>query len=236
MGIANGVHHLALSTKDMKKQIEFCTQVCGMELIGLFTMHGTDGCFHCFLKLNDQSYLSFIQTTDMGDKEPAIGSSHPVNVLGGVAPGAMQHVALSVPTQASLLEMRDRIRAAGYQVTGPLGHGISESIYMIAPEGYVLEFTCTEDRAELDPEMWIEPAIVEKCGITKDELARYVNPPEFKRPPQAVAQPQMNSTLQDRSVLPPPVVEMTRGMSDEKIREMLTWEEPPNRVTHRVVL
>src|SRR2546429_5750238 len=40
MGLPNGIHHLAICTKDIKKQIEFFTQVCGMELVALYWMHG----------------------------------------------------------------------------------------------------------------------------------------------------------------------------------------------------
>ena len=35
----NGVHHLAISTKDIKKQIEFFTDVLGGELKALYWMH-----------------------------------------------------------------------------------------------------------------------------------------------------------------------------------------------------
>jgi catechol 2,3-dioxygenase-like lactoylglutathione lyase family enzyme len=180
MGLAKGVHHLALSTNDMKRQLDFYTQVCGLELMGLFTMHGTDGCYHCFLKLSDSSYLSFVQTNDMVAKKPIMGVSHAEHVIAGVAPGAMQHVALVVPTQADLLAMRDRIRSHGYQVIGPIGHGICDSIYMVAPEDILLEFVSAESRADLKPEMWVEPGICAKLGIKETDLPRYLSPPGFE--------------------------------------------------------
>ena len=42
MGLPNGVHHLAICTKDIKSQIEFYTQVVGMDLCALYWMHGVD--------------------------------------------------------------------------------------------------------------------------------------------------------------------------------------------------
>jgi len=51
MGLPNGIHHLAICTKDIKTQIEFFTQVCGMELEALYWMHGVKNTFHGFLKL-----------------------------------------------------------------------------------------------------------------------------------------------------------------------------------------
>jgi len=237
MGLANGVHHLALSTNDMRKQIDFYTQVCGMELTGLFTMHGTDGCYHCFLKLNDQCYLSFVQTNDMVEKRPIMGVSHAEHVIAGVAPGAMQHVALTVPSQADLLAMRDRIRTAGYQVYGPVGHGIVDSIYMVAPEDVLLEFVSAENRADLAPEMWVEPGITAALGIRDADLDRYLQPPAFESRHGKVPQPPLDPTKQKRPLpVPAPMLEKIAGLSDEKIREMLTWEQAPNAVTGERVL
>ena len=56
----NGVHHLALSTGNMKEQLTFFTDVMGMELVALYWMHGIEGAWHGFLKLNDSSYLAFV--------------------------------------------------------------------------------------------------------------------------------------------------------------------------------
>jgi catechol 2,3-dioxygenase-like lactoylglutathione lyase family enzyme len=237
MGLANGIHHLALSTNDMRKQIDFYTQVCGLELTGLFTMHGTQGAYHCFLKLNDSCYLSFVQTNDGADKRPVEGTSHAEHVIAGVAPGAMQHVALTVPTQAALIAMRNRIRAAGYQVIGPIGHGICDSIYLFAPEDTILEFVSAEKRAALDPELWIEPEIQHALGIGDDDLVRYTHPvpPAVGGPP--VPQPPFDPAKQRRPLpVPPQMLERVASMTDEQVREMLTWEEPPNRTTERRVL
>lgn len=237
MGLATGVHHLALSTNNMKKQLDFYTQVCGMELAGLFTMHGTDGCYHCFLKLNDSSYLSFVQTNDMVAKEPVLGVSHAEHVIAGVAPGAMQHVALTVPTQADLLAIRDRIRSAGYQVIGPVGHGIVDSIYMVAPEDIILEFVSAENRADLRPEMWVEPGIAKTLGIPESELQNYLNPPGFQSKMGKVTQPNLDPTKQSRPLpVPAPMRAAIAGLTDEQIRAMLTWEDAPNAVTGERVL
>ena len=65
MGLNNGIHHLAVATADIKRQIEFFTDVMGMELVALYWMHGVEGAWHGFLKLNDSSYLAFVQTPDI---------------------------------------------------------------------------------------------------------------------------------------------------------------------------
>lgn len=58
MGLANGVHHLAICTKDIKQQIEFFTQAVGAELVALYWMHGVDKTFHGFLKLGNSSSIA----------------------------------------------------------------------------------------------------------------------------------------------------------------------------------
>ena len=42
MGLSNGIHHLAIATRDITAQVEFFTQVCGMELVALYWMHGLE--------------------------------------------------------------------------------------------------------------------------------------------------------------------------------------------------
>ena len=57
----NDLHHLAIATADIKTQIEFFSDVLGMELVALYWMHGADGCFHGFLKLHDTASVAFVR-------------------------------------------------------------------------------------------------------------------------------------------------------------------------------
>ena len=79
MGLSNGVHHLAVATADIKKQIEFCSDVLGMELVALYWMHGVDNTFHGFLRLNDESAIAFVQNPDIGDVPVQLGQTHAGN-------------------------------------------------------------------------------------------------------------------------------------------------------------
>ncbi|MEA2648694.1 MAG: hypothetical protein QOG61_1129, partial [Candidatus Binataceae bacterium] len=58
--LPNGVHHLAICTKDIKSQIEFYTQVVGMDLAALYWMHGVDKTFHGFVRMGNSS-IAFVQ-------------------------------------------------------------------------------------------------------------------------------------------------------------------------------
>ena len=44
-----GVNHLALSTTDMKHQLEFWCDVLGLPLKALYWMHGVKGAYHGFV-------------------------------------------------------------------------------------------------------------------------------------------------------------------------------------------
>jgi hypothetical protein len=86
-----------------------------------------------------------------------------------VAAGVMQHVALNVDTEADLLAMRDRVRAHGYWVMGPLNHDFCKSIYLAPPEGIILEFSTSEGKS-IDGNAWIDPEVVKLSGITPSDL------------------------------------------------------------------
>jgi len=222
MGLPNGVHHLAIATRDMKGQIEFFTRVVGMELVALYWMHGVPDTVHGFLKLGDTSSLAFVQGPQMRTIKPQPGVSHAGSPAGAVAPGAMQHVALSVSSEADLLALRDRIRSHGYWVMGPIDHGMCKSIYLAAPEGIVLEFATSS--GPIDADRWIDPDVVRVCGIDAQELARYRHPQAFDSRNGAVPQPdhREHPTLDF-----PPGVDSILTMSDEAIAEMLDFPTPP---------
>jgi catechol 2,3-dioxygenase-like lactoylglutathione lyase family enzyme len=187
MGLSNGVHHLAIATRDVKAQVEFFTQVCGMELVAMYWMHGVENTVHAFLRLDDHSSLALVQAPDMRSIEPALGVSHPGFTAGNVAGGAMQHVAFNVDSEADLAAMRDRLRSHGHFVMGPIDHGMCQSIYATAPEGLMIEFATSA--APIDADEWIDPEVVDYCGIDASELARYRRPPAFTTKGGTVPQP-----------------------------------------------
>jgi catechol 2,3-dioxygenase-like lactoylglutathione lyase family enzyme len=227
MGLPNGVHHLAICTKDIKKQIEFFTDVCGMELVALYWMHGVKNTFHGFLKLNDSSSIAFVQSPEIGEIQPIKGVSHAAWTASPVAAGVMQHVALNVDTEADLLAMRDRVRDRGYWVMGPLDHGFCKSIYFAGPEGLMLEFSTSEGKS-IDAEAWIDPEVVRLAGIKADELKRYKAPPAFESKGGKIPQP-----VPEQSKLMmefPPENRAVLYMTDEEVTSKLSENTPPVQV------
>lgn len=206
----NGVNHLALSTRDVKQQIEFFTDVLGGELKALYWMHGVANTFHAFVELSPACHIAFVQHPDNADVQQ-LGITHAGNAGGPVAAGTMQHVAFNVDTLDDLLEMRDRIRSRGVVVIGPMNHGMCQSMYFAGPEGLSLEIACG---GAIDERAWIDPEVQGLAGISDEDLARYLSPSAYQRPDTAVPQP---GNLADRPhlVYPPARYEAMLKMPDE---------------------
>ncbi|MFN3215535.1 MAG: VOC family protein [Acidimicrobiales bacterium] len=181
----NGVHHLAISTTDIKAQIEFFTTVLGGELKALYWMHGVPDTFHGFVELNPSSYIAFVQHP-ANTSTHELGLTHAGNAGGPLPGGTMQHVALGVDSLDDLLALRDRIRSHGVPVIGPIDHGMCQSVYFAGPEGLALEIATGSG---IDERSWIDPEVVALAGIDADDLARYIEPADYERPAEPVPQP-----------------------------------------------
>jgi catechol 2,3-dioxygenase-like lactoylglutathione lyase family enzyme len=222
----NDLHHLAIATGDIKTQIEFFSDVLGMELVALYWMHGADDTFHAFLKLHDRASVAFVQTPDNGKVPPEIGVTHAGNPAGSCAPGTMQHVALNVESEADLLAMRDRIRSRGIQVLGPLDHGMCKSIYFAGPENLMLELSTSA--GAIDARQWIDPEVVALAGISAAELERYVRPPRESGKGGAVPQPPYDPT-KPHPTMPEPM-RAVLSWPDEQVTAVLSQSEPPVKI------
>ena len=139
MNKIEGLHHVVLSTGQMKEQIEFFTDKLGMELVALYWMHGVEKTFHSFLKLNDESSIAVMSNPLIADIPVELGRTHPGNPGANSAPGTLQHLALKVRNKESLLAIRDRLREKGVPVLGPMDHGMCVSIYFAGLENIFLE-------------------------------------------------------------------------------------------------
>lgn len=218
-----GVNHLALSTTDMKAQLEFWCDVLGCPLKALYWMHGVEGCYHGFVELAPDSYVAFVQHPENA-KEIEFGVSHAGGPGGAVTGGAMQHVAFHVDSLEDVYAMRDRIRSRGIQVMGPIDHGFIQSIYFAGPEGLSLE-VCTG--SDIDERAWIDPEVTGLCGITEAELERMKNPAAYggdrdvAQPPFADAPFHMH---------PPEMWEQTMAVPDRVMWDNASETTPPVQV------
>lgn len=223
----SGVHHLAISTSDIKAQIEFFSDVLGAELIALFWMHGVPGGWHGFCRLNDFCSVAFVQLPANAEAESTIGVTHAGSGAGASAPGTMQHVAFRVDSHDELMAIRDRIRTKGVNVIGHIDHGMCESIYFAGPEGLTLEVATSAE--PLNPDAWIDPEVVALAGIAPAELERYRSPAPYAGEGGTVSQPPMDPSKPHLNY-PPERYAQVLALSDEQITALGSFAEPPVEV------
>ncbi len=149
-----GVNHLALVCSDMKRTVEFYSEVLGMRLIKTINLPSGSG-QHFFFDMGGRNALAFFWFPDAPDPVP--GVSAPVTVPGlgewTSAIGSMNHVAFDVPEE-KFLEYRAKLKAKGVRVSPVIDHDDSEfglaaelhpgvfvrSFYFQDPDGILLEF------------------------------------------------------------------------------------------------
>ena len=227
MARVNALHHLAISTGNIKAQIDFFSDVLGMELVALYWMHGVAGTWHGFMRLNDTESIAFVQNDKIAATAGVIGVSHAGNPGLPSAPGTMQHLAMNVDSAAELLAMRDRIRARGINVFGPINHGLCKSIYFAGLEHLSLEVATSA--LAIDARAWIDPEVVALAGISQHELARFKAPAPFAGAGGALPQPPYDPTKPHQTYAPE-AYRRRLAMSDEEFSRVASTPEAPVRV------
>lgn len=218
----NGIHHLAFMAADIKKHIAFFSEVMGCPLVAIFDMHGVPGALHAFLKMNEHSYFSIVQMGQVADIPIQIGTTHAGSGALPSAAGTLQHLAFNVDTEADLIAMRDRIRSHGINVIGPMDHGMCKSIYFAGPDNITLEVASSEKG--MDPDLWIDPTVLAKAGISDEEAARFRAPAPYEGPSN-IAQPAYDPE-KPHMVYPEPVYQAMLQMPDELFLSRLPSEPP----------
>jgi catechol 2,3-dioxygenase-like lactoylglutathione lyase family enzyme len=132
------LHHTAYVTKDMEATRKFYEEVIGLPLIA--TWSESDELFgsmrtycHCFFGLGDGGALAFFQFANPKD-QAEFGPKIPFSPF--------IHIALNVDAETQKA-IEQRIKAAGYKEpqTYVLEHGYCRSVYIVDPNGMILEFT-----------------------------------------------------------------------------------------------
>jgi catechol 2,3-dioxygenase-like lactoylglutathione lyase family enzyme len=128
------LHHVAYRCKDAKKTAEFYTKVLGLEFdmaVSEDRVPSTGEAhpyMHIFFRMDDGSYVAFFELPE----SPDMGRD-------ANTPLWVQHLALRVPDEETLMRNKARIESHGVEVLGPVDHGICKSIYFFDPNGHRLE-------------------------------------------------------------------------------------------------
>ncbi|MEM0984962.1 MAG: VOC family protein [Pseudomonadota bacterium] len=220
----NGIHHIAIMAGDIKKHIEFFTDVLGCKLSAFFDMHGVPGGLHAFMHMNDHSYFSVVQLPGIDDIPVEMGVTHSGNGAGPSAAGTMQHLSFNVDTDEDLLAIRDRIRKKGVNVIGPIDHGMCTSIYFAGPDHLTLEVAV--GRGDVDQNAWVDPAVCERAGMTPEEVQRYMHPDDYAGEGGTVGQPPYDPE-KPHQMYPKEVYQKMLAAPDAVITATASYAEPP---------
>jgi len=137
------LHHTAYVAKDLEATRHFYEDILGFPLVATWCeqeeLFGKERTYcHCFFGLADGSALAFFQFANADDQQefgPELAAS------------PFRHVALNVDedTQA---ELEKRIKDAGLEATYVLEHGYCRSVYVVDPDGMIVEFTRDAEHAD----------------------------------------------------------------------------------------
>lgn len=163
-----GVHHLVLTTDDMKTTIDFYTEIFGMRLLagikvapGLGTGPENRGnppfenIRHYFFDMGNDSIFAFFEIPK-GAKPRADRD----------AIGGMQHVSLCIRPESEYKALLARLDARGIPYRGPrkMGSGPGYSVYFYDPHGVRLEVSCDTTKDE--------PNIVKDATFTRSKMIK----------------------------------------------------------------
>lgn len=137
------LHHYGYRCADARETVRFYEDILGLPLSRIVshdhipsTGEYAPYC-HLFFELADGSHLAFFDVFD--------GKGC---VLADDVPTWLHHIALKVPDEASLHEMKQRLEAHGIDVLGPVKHSVMWSIYFFDPNGHRLELVADFDTDE----------------------------------------------------------------------------------------
>ena len=138
-----GIHHVAYRCRDAKRTVEFYRDHLGMDFklaIAEDRVPSTgeeDPYMHVFLDAGGGNVLAFFELPNSPDMDRDRNT-----------PEWVQHIAFEVADLDTLLGTKARLEMAGIEVTGPVNHGIFDSIYFFDPDGHRLELACNKGSAD----------------------------------------------------------------------------------------
>ncbi len=157
------LHHVAYRCKDARQTVEFYTRVLGLKYAMAVAEDRVPSTgeeypyMHIFFRMDDGSYVAFFELPE----SPEMGRDPNT-------PLWVQHLALRVSDEETLLRNKARIESHGVEVLGPVDHGICKSIYFFDPNGHRLELAVDTTTPEMARELAsVSGAMLEEWTRTK---------------------------------------------------------------------
>lgn len=126
-----GINHLALITTDMDATVRFYHGTLGARVVATLA---TPELRHYFFEFGPQCTIAFFEYADTTIKPFTKPAGRPDS-------RAVQfdHVALNLPDEHALHELRQRLTSAGCEVSDIVDHDVVRSVYFTDPNGIALE-------------------------------------------------------------------------------------------------
>lgn len=129
MTMLTGLNHLAFITEDMTKTIRFYRDLLGLKLqAGI----GHGGYRHYFFQMGTGQIAFF-------EYEGAVPMKRKFHGVKTEEPRGFDHVSLTVESKEDLYALKDKLDAAGIEVTSAVDHGTMWSIYFFDNNNIPLE-------------------------------------------------------------------------------------------------
>lgn len=153
--LVKSLHHVAYRCNDAQETVDFYTNILGLDF-GLAvaedrvpSTNERSPYMHIFFRMEDGGYIAFFELPEAAP----MGRD-------GNTPEWVQHLALNVADEETLLAAKERLESNGIDVIGPTDHTICKSIYFFDPNGHRLELT-------LDT---TTPEMAERLASVRDEM------------------------------------------------------------------
>ena len=112
---------------------------------------------HVFFRMDDGSYVAFFELPE----SPDMGRD-------ANTPSWVQHLALRVADEKTLLASKQRIESHGVEVLGPVDHGVCKSIYFFDPSGHRIELAVDTLTSEMKQRLAsVSEAMLQEWAKTK---------------------------------------------------------------------
>ena len=140
MARSTRLHHIAFATRDVEATYDFYTTRLGMPLVHVENHLSHDGWFrHFFFDIGNGECLGFFAIHNLGEKP-----TYRTDISRGLGlPAWVNHVAFNVDGLEDLDRMKQRCIANDVKVEAEVDHGWCRSIYIVDPNGIMVEFTTT---------------------------------------------------------------------------------------------
>ena len=157
------LHHVAYRCKDAKTTAEFYTKALGLEYAMAVSEDRVPSTgephpyMHVFFRMDDGSYVAFFELPE----SPDMGRD-------GNTPLWVQHLALRVADEETMMRYKQRIESHGVEVLGPIDHTICKSIYFFDPNGHRLELAVDTLTPKMKQDLSaVSEAMLEEWSKTK---------------------------------------------------------------------